>query len=69
MYAGVETRALAGELAVELPAPATWAVAGEGDVAAPEVPVAPDVLDEEPAMPLSVWLIEMSWSNWFSDTI
>jgi len=69
VYAGVETWALAGELAVELPAPATWAAAGEGDAAAPEVPVVPDVLDEEPDMPLNVWLMEMSWSNWFSETI
>jgi len=61
VYAGVETKALAGELA----APATWAATGDDD-AASDVPV---VLDEVPAIPLSVWLMDISWSSWFRDTI
>ena len=65
--AGVETRALAGEAAAELPAPATWAEAGEDD-ASPVLAV-PELLDDEPVRPLSVWLMEISWSNWFRDTI
>jgi hypothetical protein len=69
VYAGVATWVLAGEFAVELPAPATWAVAGEAATAALDVPVAPDVPDEEPDMPLNVWLMEISWSNWLRETI
>lgn len=59
VYAGVETRALAGD-AAELPVPATCAVAGEDATAAPEVPEVAGVPDEEPAMPLNVWLMAMS---------
>jgi hypothetical protein len=52
------------DAAAGVPVEADVAIAVAGDV--PEEPVVPE---EAVVMPLSVWLIAMSWSSWLSDTI